>query len=43
VQERLMSLGFETSSPTPEELAAFLKAEIPKWANVIRTAGIKQQ
>ena len=43
VQERLMSLGFETSTVTPEELAAFLKAEIPKWANVIRTAGIKQQ
>jgi len=42
VQERLMSLGFETSTVTPEELAAFLKAEIPKWANVIRTAGIKQ-
>jgi tripartite-type tricarboxylate transporter receptor subunit TctC len=41
VQERLSSLGFETAAATPEELAAFLKAEIPKWADVIKTAGIK--
>ncbi len=43
VQERLVSLGFETATATPQELAAFLKAEIPKWAEVIRTAGIKAQ
>jgi tripartite-type tricarboxylate transporter receptor subunit TctC len=43
VQERLTTLGFETASATPEELAAFLKAEIPKWAGVIRAAGIKTQ
>ncbi|MSP47300.1 MAG: hypothetical protein EXQ83_16030 [Xanthobacteraceae bacterium] len=43
VQERLVSLGFETATASPEELAAFLKAEIPRWANVIRIAGIKAQ
>ena len=43
VQERLTALGFETASATPEELAAFLKAEISKWAGVIRAAGIKTQ
>ena len=41
VRDRLATLGFEVSSPSPDELAAFLKAEIPKWADVIRTAGIK--
>ena len=34
VQERLATLGFETVNVTPEELGAFLKAEIPKWAGV---------
>ena len=41
VQERLTTLGFETATATPDELAAFLKAEIPKWAGVIQAAGIK--
>jgi tripartite-type tricarboxylate transporter receptor subunit TctC len=43
VKERLTSLGFETATATPDELAAFLKAEIPKWATVIRTARIKAE
>jgi tripartite-type tricarboxylate transporter receptor subunit TctC len=43
VKERLTSLGFETATATPDELAAFLKAEIPKWASVIRTARIKAE
>jgi tripartite-type tricarboxylate transporter receptor subunit TctC len=41
VQERLATLGFETDHVTPEELAAFLKAEIPRWAAVIQAARIK--
>jgi tripartite-type tricarboxylate transporter receptor subunit TctC len=41
MQERLATLGFETANVTPEELAAFLKAEIPKWAAVIQAARIK--
>jgi tripartite-type tricarboxylate transporter receptor subunit TctC len=41
VQERLQTLGFETQNATPEELAAFLKSEIPKWASVIQAARIK--
>jgi len=41
VQERLTTLGFATASATPEELGAFLKSEIPRWANVIKAAGIK--
>jgi tripartite-type tricarboxylate transporter receptor subunit TctC len=41
VQERLTTLGFETQNATPEELAAFLKSEIPKWASLIQNARIK--
>jgi tripartite-type tricarboxylate transporter receptor subunit TctC len=41
VRERLTKLGFEIATATPEKLAAFLKAEIPKWAGIIRAAGIK--
>lgn len=43
VQERLATLGFETQSMTPAEFGAFLQSEIPKWANVIKAAGIKAQ
>jgi tripartite-type tricarboxylate transporter receptor subunit TctC len=43
MQERLATLGFETQSLTPQEFGAFLQSEIPKWANVIRTAGLKPQ
>lgn len=41
VRDRLATLGFEVSSPSPDEFSAFLRAELPKWADVIRTAGIK--
>ena len=43
MQDRLATLGFETPSPSPEQLGAFLKAEMPKWAQVIKSAGIKPQ
>ena len=41
VQGRLNTLGFETASATPEELAAFLKADIGRWASIIRASGIR--
>ena len=42
LQERLVAFDFEAAHTTPNELAAVIKAEIPKWAGVIRAAGIKQ-
>lgn len=36
----LLSQGAEASPTTPEQFAAFIKAEIAKWANVIKTARI---
>src|SRR5215831_12842249 len=43
VQSRLLTLGFEPATATPEEVEARIRNDIPRWANVIRTAGIKAQ
>lgn len=36
---QLHDLGVEVGSSTPEEFAAYIKAEIPKWAAVVKTSG----
>ena len=42
VQERLATLGYEIIPPTtPQKIAAYIEAEIPKWAKVIKDAGIR--
>jgi tripartite-type tricarboxylate transporter receptor subunit TctC len=41
VKDRLAALGFEPVANTPEEFAAYIRAEIAKWNRVIRDAGIK--
>jgi len=41
VQERLKGFGMLPSSMTPAELGAYQKAEVAKWAQVIKAAGIK--
>ena len=43
IQERLVSLGFEPATASPSELAALIKTEIPRWAGVIKSAGLKAQ
>ena len=43
VQEKLAGLGFVAVANTPEEFSARIKAEIPKWAKVIRDANIKAE
>ena len=40
-KQRLASLGANTVSSTPEELAAFMREETVKWGKVIKTSGIK--
>jgi tripartite-type tricarboxylate transporter receptor subunit TctC len=39
-KERLEQLGVVVVGSTPAELAAFLRAEMDKWAPVIKEAGI---
>ena len=41
VKERLATLGAEGVGNTPEQFRAFLKAEIAKWARVVKEAGLK--
>jgi tripartite-type tricarboxylate transporter receptor subunit TctC len=41
MQDRLKSLGMQPSTMTPDQVSAFQKAEIEKWAQVIKAAGIK--
>jgi tripartite-type tricarboxylate transporter receptor subunit TctC len=41
VREKLAALGYEPVTTTPEEFAARIKSDIPKWAKVIRDANIK--
>ena len=41
VRKALTDLGVDIVGGTPEELRAYLKSEIPKWAEVVRTSGAK--
>jgi tripartite-type tricarboxylate transporter receptor subunit TctC len=41
MQERIKGLGMQPSTLTPEQVLAFQKAEIDKWAQVIKAANIK--
>ncbi|MBO0757699.1 MAG: tripartite tricarboxylate transporter substrate binding protein [Bradyrhizobiaceae bacterium] len=41
VRKSLMDLGVEINSGSPEEFAAYIKSEIPKWAAVIEASGAK--
>src|SRR5262249_32310810 len=40
VADRLRALAIEPLTSTPDELAAFVAAEIKKWAQVVSDAGI---
>jgi tripartite-type tricarboxylate transporter receptor subunit TctC len=42
VRERLANVGLEIIASTPEQMRAFVKADIAKWARVIRDARIPQ-
>ena len=41
VKQNLQMQGFEISTGSPQEFAAFIKAERAKWANVVRFSGAK--
>jgi tripartite-type tricarboxylate transporter receptor subunit TctC len=38
---KLTDVGMEVIGNSPDEFAAAIKSEIPKWAKVIKEAGIK--
>jgi len=41
LRAKLADLGLETIGNSPDEFAAVIKSEIPKWAKVIKESGIK--
>jgi tripartite-type tricarboxylate transporter receptor subunit TctC len=41
LRAKLADLGLEAIGDSPDELATVIKTEIPKWAKVIKEAGIK--
>ena len=41
LRAKLADLGLEGIGNSPDEFAAVIKSEIPKWAKVIKDAGIK--
>ena len=43
VRERLLSVGGFVSPGGPEQLAERIRADVAKWAKVVRTAGIKAE
>ena len=43
MKERFDTLGAEAAATTPDETAAIMKADMDKWAGVIRKVGIKPQ
>ena len=43
VRERLIAAGLEMTESTPEEFAAFRKADLARWARMIEETGIRME
>ncbi len=42
-KERMVGLGLFVVANPPDEFAAFVKKEIPRWAKIVKDAGVKPQ
>jgi tripartite-type tricarboxylate transporter receptor subunit TctC len=43
VRERLAGQGFEVRTSTPDQLGAYIKSEIAKWAPIVKESGAKPE
>lgn len=41
IREKMLSLGFEPQTSTPEEFGAFIRGEMSKWTTIAKEAGIQ--
>lgn len=41
VRERMLGLGLEPVTISPDEFAAFVRADIAKWAKVVKDTGVR--
>jgi tripartite-type tricarboxylate transporter receptor subunit TctC len=41
MQQRFVGQGIDLASSTPEQFAVLIKAEVPRWARIVRQAGAK--
>jgi tripartite-type tricarboxylate transporter receptor subunit TctC len=39
LRQQLVSLGIEPAFGTPEEFSALIRAELPKWADIVKRSG----
>ena len=40
-QAKLLTMGLDSLTSTPEEFGAFIKSEVAKWAPVVKASGAK--
>jgi tripartite-type tricarboxylate transporter receptor subunit TctC len=43
VKERVALHGFEPETSTPEAFGEYIRAEVAKWAKVVKAAGIRSE
>jgi tripartite-type tricarboxylate transporter receptor subunit TctC len=43
IQDKLLAAGIEPETSTPDELGAFVKTELTKWADIVKAAGIQPE
>jgi tripartite-type tricarboxylate transporter receptor subunit TctC len=43
VRQKMLAIGFEPVVTTPEEFAARIRSEIPRWGKIVREANIKPE
>ena len=43
IQKRMLDLGLEPAVNTPAEFATFVKADIARWARVVKEAGVRTE
>jgi tripartite-type tricarboxylate transporter receptor subunit TctC len=41
MKEKLTSMGYLISTPTPDQTSQIMKTEVDKWSKVIKSANIK--